>query len=176
MEYKMKNGGFMEKAMKNTRPDTLTQQIGVLARREVEARILIPVIEALGKSFGKGDVIRVVGDTIVDIARGQGEDLAAAMGGHSLADFMASLAFWTQDNALEIDVRKQEEDSLHFNVTGCQYAEMYKDLGIPELGCLLSCNRDYALIEGFNPEIKLTRTQTIMEGAAFCDFRYEANS
>jgi GTP cyclohydrolase II len=162
----------MEKAMENTKPDTLTQQIGVLARREVEARILIPVIEALGKSFGQEDVIKVIGDTIVDIARGQGADLAAAMGGNSLVDFMASLAFWTQDNALEIDVLKQDEESLHFNVTRCQYAEMYKDLGISELGCLLSCNRDYALIEGFNPEIELVRTQTIMEGAPFCDFRY----
>ena len=158
--------------MENTKPDTLTQQIGVLTRREVEARILIPVIEALGKSFGREDVVKVIGDTIVEIARGQGADLAAAIGGNSLADFMASLEFWTQDNALEIDVLKQDENNLHFNVTRCLYAEMYMALGIPELGCLLSCNRDYALIEGFNPEIKLTRTQTIMDGAEFCDFRY----
>ena len=162
----------MEKAMENTKPDTLTQQIGVLTRREVEARILNPVIDALGKSFGREDVIKKIGDTIVDIARGQGAELAAAMGGNSLADFMASLQFWTQDNALEIDVLNHDEDRLHFNVTRCQYAEMYKDLGIPELGCLLSCSRDYALIEGFNSEIELVRTQTIMEGAPYCDFRY----
>ena len=162
----------MRKAMENIKPDTLTQQIGVLTRREVEARILIPVIEALGKTFGREDVIKKIGDTIVDIARGQGADLAAVMGGNSLADFMASLRFWTQDHALEIDVLKQDENCLHFNVTRCRYAEMYKDLGIPELGCLLSCNRDYALIEGFNSKIELVRTQTIMEGAPYCDFRY----
>jgi hypothetical protein len=46
-------------------------------------------------------------------------------------------------------------------------------LGIPELGALLSCNRDAALIEGFNRNITLERTQTLMEGATFCDFRYE---
>ncbi len=34
-------------------------------------------------------------------------------------------------------------------------------------------HRDEALIEGFNPEIKLHRTQTIMEGATFCDFRFD---
>jgi hypothetical protein len=27
-------------------------------------------------------------------------------------------------------------------------------------------------MEGFNPEIELRRTQTIMEGAEHCDFRY----
>ena len=32
---------------------------------------------------------------------------------------------------------------------------------------------DAALIVGFNPKIKFTRTQTIMSGAPYCDFRYE---
>jgi hypothetical protein len=50
---------------------------------------------------------------------------------------------------------------------------MYRALGIPELGALLSCNRDFALIERFNPDVRLTRTQTIMEGATHCDFRFE---
>jgi hypothetical protein len=49
---------------------------------------------------------------------------------------------------------------------------MYRALGVPELGALLSCNRDGALIEGFNPEVALTRTRTIMQGATHCDFRY----
>lgn len=36
-----------------------------------------------------------------------------------------------------------------------------------------SCNRDFSLVEGFNPAVKLTRTQTVMEGASYCDFRFE---
>ncbi|MCS6910033.1 MAG: L-2-amino-thiazoline-4-carboxylic acid hydrolase [Anaerolineales bacterium] len=83
-----------------------------------------------------------------------------------------SLVTWTKDDALELEVLEQNEQRLSFNVRRCRYAEMYRALGIPELGALLSCNRDFALIEGFNPEVTLTRTQTIMEGALFCDFRY----
>jgi hypothetical protein len=49
---------------------------------------------------------------------------------------------------------------------------MYRALGIPEVGALLSCNRDFALIEGFNPDVELERTQTIMQGATHCDFRF----
>ncbi|MBW2409434.1 MAG: L-2-amino-thiazoline-4-carboxylic acid hydrolase [Deltaproteobacteria bacterium] len=41
-----------------------------------------------------------------------------------------------------------------------------------ELGTILSCSRDFALIKGFNPKINLKRTQTIMEGASYCDFSY----
>jgi hypothetical protein len=47
-----------------------------------------------------------------------------------------------------------------------------RSMGVPELGAVLSCNRDAALIEGFNPDITLTRTQTTMQGAPCCDFRY----
>lgn len=162
----------MDRQLKATKPDNLTQKIGVLTRREVEARIVSPIIEALGKSFGKEKVVNIIGDTIVEIARGQGAELAHAMGGDSLEHFMQSLQFWSQDDALELDVLMLDQQNLHFNVTRCRYAEMYKDLMLPELGCLLSCNRDYALIEGFNPDIELVRTQTIMEGAPHCDFRY----
>ncbi|MEC8921377.1 MAG: L-2-amino-thiazoline-4-carboxylic acid hydrolase, partial [Actinomycetota bacterium] len=40
------------------------------------------------------------------------------------------------------------------------------------LGALLSCNRDGTMVEGFNPEIRFERNQTIMGGADHCDFRY----
>ena len=36
----------------------------------------------------------------------------------------------------------------------------------------MHCNRDHAMIEGLNPDLKLTRTQTVMEGASHCDFRF----
>jgi hypothetical protein len=152
--------------------DDLNQRIGVLARREVEARILAPIIEALGERFGREAAIEIVRDVVVGIAEQQGGELASAMGGSGSDEFMASLEFWTKDNALEIEVVAQSEETLEFDVKRCRYAEMYRDLGIPELGQVLSCNRDFALIDGFNGNAGLTRTQTIMEGAPHCDFRY----
>ena len=67
---------------------------------------------------------------------------------------------------------EQTENTFFFNVTRCRFAEAYEKLGIMELGVALSCCRDFGFIEGFNPKIKLVRTQTIMEGAPICDFRY----
>lgn len=157
-------------------PDTLNARIGVLTRREVEARILAPVIDALGEAFGREQVIEIVRQTIIKVAQEQGAQLAASIGDNSLAALAESLRFWTQDNALETDVLAQDAERFEFNVTRCRYAELYRALGIPELGVVLSCNRDWALIQGFNPEIELTRTQTIMQGAPFCDFRYRRTS
>ena len=152
--------------------DSLNSRIGVLTRREVEARLLSPLIDALGDAFGRDAVLEVVQATVVRIAREQGEALSKQMGGNSLRHFKDSLQFWTQDNALEIDVIEESENVLSFNVTRCRYAELYESLGIREMGTVFSCTRDFALIEGFNPEISLTRTRTLMEGADHCDFRY----
>ncbi len=154
-------------------PDTLTQRIGVLVRRETEARILSPVIEALANAFGREAVIAVVRDAIVKLAQEQGGELAETMGGNSPSHFMDSLAYWMKDDALTIEVLEQTDRALSFDVTRCRYAELYRALDIPELGAVFSCNRDYALIDGFNPDATLTRTQTIMEGAPCCDFRYQ---
>ena len=157
-------------------PDTLNARIGVLTRREVEARMLAPLIEALGQEFGRERVIEVVRETIIRIAQEQGAALAESMGSDGLGAFADSTRFWTQDNALEIEVLEQSETAYDFNVTRCRYAELYRSLGVPELGAVFSCNRDAALIEGFNPNVEFTRTQTIMGGAPFCDFRYRLRS
>ena len=73
---------------------------------------------------------------------------------------------------MEINVLREETEAVDFNVERCRYAEMYRELGISELGAVLSCNRDYAMVEGFAPEATLERTQTILSGASHCDFRY----
>ena len=152
-------------------PDRLNA-IGVLTRREIEARIIAPLLKAFEAEIGRQRVEEIIRQTIIAIAREQGAHLTRSMGGDSLAHFAASLEDWQKDDAMQIEVLAQIVTAFDFNVTRCRYAEMYRALGIPELGALLSCNRDFALIEGFNPAVDLTRTQTIMEGAAYCDFRY----
>ncbi len=152
-------------------PDRLNE-IGVLKRREIEARILLPVIDALGKEFGRERVVDIVRDVIVNVAQAQGREVASQQGGTSLGHLARALEDWQKGDAYRMDVLEQSDDRFSFNVTRCRYAEMYRSLGIPELGALLSCNRDFALAEGFSDDIELTRTQTIMQGAPHCDFRF----
>jgi predicted ArsR family transcriptional regulator len=154
-------------------PDTLNN-IGVLKRREIEARILAPFVDALAETFDRETVVEILRKTIIETAQKQGADLAQLMGGDDLSTFAKKMDAWTMDDALQVDTLEQSQSRFHFNVTRCRYAELYHALGIPELGATLSCNRDYSLIEGFNPDVKLTRTQTIMQGASHCNFRYEA--
>lgn len=144
-----------------------------LTRREIEARIAGPLIRAFETELGEQKAREVAGRVISDLARQSGEALRQLAGGNGLEHFSKGLELWGQDGALEFEILEHSSKTLVMNVTRCKYAEMYRRIGMPELGFLFSCQRDYAMIEGFNPKIRFSRTQTIMEGAPCCDFRYE---
>ncbi len=156
-----------------TPPTDTLNSIGVLKRREIEARILAPFVDALSQEFDRDRIITILRETIIRVAQTQGAELARQMGDDSLQSFSETLPAWTKDDALQIEVLEQNNTTFAFNVTRCRYAELYRALGIPELGAVLSCNRDFSLIEGFSSDIELARTQTLMQGAAYCDFRYK---
>jgi hypothetical protein len=113
-----------------------------------------------------------VARTIQGLARDAGAEMARGLGESSLEAFSTCLDRWREGGALEMDILEQTPQALSFDVVRCRYAEMYRALGLADLGAHLSCVRDFALVEGFNPEITLVRTQTLMEGASHCDFRF----
>ncbi|MGE3819010.1 MAG: L-2-amino-thiazoline-4-carboxylic acid hydrolase [Isosphaeraceae bacterium] len=156
--------------MSNASPDD--PGLTLLRRREIEARIAGPLIRAFADAFGEGPTLEVVRKVIGELARASGAELARALGETSLEAFAEGLERWKEGGALEIELLSRSEDRLDFNVTRCRYAEMYRALGLADLGASLSCQRDFALIEGFNPDVTLTRTRTLMEGASHCDFRF----
>src|SRR5579859_1101380 len=99
--------------------DASLNEIGVLRRREIEARILAPVLEALGQAFGKEAVLEITRRTIADIARRQGRELAEQLGRSDLVAFSESLEPWTRNGALELRILNQSQAHLDFDVTRC---------------------------------------------------------
>lgn len=152
------------------------QSTGILEQRRIEAAIVKPLVSAFEKELGHDATRKILADVIRTLAEDTGRQLADQATGNSLLDFAETLEPWTRGGALEIDVLEQSAASYSFNVTRCRYAEMYRELGLDELGFTLSCNRDGSLIAGFSDEIEFKRTQTIMEGASHCDFRYTRKS
>lgn len=151
-------------------------RLTLLERREIEARIVGPLLRGFIDEFGRERTLAVVRRVIADLARQTGADLARLLGDVSLAAFASILDQWRAGGALEIELLRLDPDHLDFNVTRCRFAEMYRALGLEDLGFSLSCCRDFAVIEGFNPELTLDRTQTLMEGAPCCDFRFRRRS
>jgi len=147
--------------------------IPVIEQLKIQAQVLVPLVKALRAELGEERGNSLVRRALGDMYRRFGEEFSRTKNEKNLGTIMAS-AFRTyaRDNALDYQVTKQSQDAFEFNVTRCRYAELYKELGEPELGFLLVCSADFPTAEGIGPDIKLTRTQTIMQGASHCDFRY----
>jgi hypothetical protein len=150
-----------------------TARLPILEQRRIEAMVIKPIYEEMVEELGVGKARQILDTAIKKAAIAQGQSFAAeAEGGTSLDTFADIQKHWTASGALEIETIERTPDKLDFNVTRCRYSEMYKALGLGEIGHLLSCNRDGTFCEGYDPRIKLERTQTLMGGASHCDFRY----
>jgi hypothetical protein len=155
---------------------SLPPLLTLLQQREIEAKVVGPLIRGFAAELGMEKTLEIVRAVIVNLAHQSGADLAARLGEATLEAFEQGLDRWTEGGALELEILEKSPERLSFNVTRCKYAEMYRALGLADLGGSLSCCRDFSLIEGFNPAITLERTQTLMEGATHCDFRFRAGT
>lgn len=154
-------------------------ETSILERRRIEAEFAGHILETLTAELGAERARALLRTAITQMAHAAGRAAAAATPGNTdgqrppdLVDYAAILPAWQKDDALRIEWVEQSAERLAFNVTRCRYAESYRAMGLGELGDTLSCNRDAEFCHGYNPEIRFERTQTIMGGAKFCDFRY----
>lgn len=150
------------------------ERLGILRQRRIEAAFAKGVYEEMKAELGDVRAKAILSRAVVKMAKATAAEMAKeAPGGEpSLAHFIALQPLWTKDDALQIETLRQDEKHYDFNVTRCRYAEMYREMGLADLGAVLSCNRDGAFCEGYHPKMKLERTQTIMGGATHCNFRY----
>ncbi len=67
---------------------------------------------------------------------------------------------------------EQSELGCQLHVTRCPVAEIAKRLKLEKWGFIFHCMGDEPICEGYNPEIALTRTKTLMEGDEYCNHFY----
>jgi L-2-amino-thiazoline-4-carboxylic acid hydrolase len=147
--------------------------IPLIEQVKIQAQVLIPLVKTLQTELGEARANAIVRKALADLYRKFGEEWWRSRGSHNVGDNMASaFATFAAGDALDYELVKQTPDAFEINVTRCRYAEFYKELGAPELGFLLTCSADFTLAEGYGPDVQLMRTQTIMQGASHCDFRY----
>jgi predicted ArsR family transcriptional regulator len=152
--------------------DTRELAISHLQRRKIEGRVLIPFIQTLREKLGEDAMREVLDATICKLAAGDGAAWAETYGRTTASLRTLAQELWAGGGAMDVQVISESNDHLDFNVTRCQYAEFYEELRLADIGYRVHCNRDHAMVVGFNGELELSRSQTIMEGAACCDFRF----
>ncbi len=148
--------------------------VPVLLKRRLQAEVIGPIFAEMVAEIGEEKASAILDAAIRKAAISEGKTFAAQEpeGKPTMAGFIKLYEPWTRNGSLEIEVLEASDTRFDFNVTRCRYAETYREMGLGKVGHLLSCNRDGAFCEGYDPKLKLERKQTIMEGATCCTFRY----
>ena len=147
--------------------------VPLLEQVKIQAQVLVPLVKALQAELGEERANAIVRTALGDVYRRFGERWWQAQRAHDAGEKLAgTFEMFAAGDALAYEVIRRSPDAFDVNVTECRYAEFYKKIGAPELGFLLTFSADLSHTEGFGADIALTRTQTIMQGADHCDFRY----
>jgi hypothetical protein len=142
---------------------------------KIQARVLLPVLRTLRKELGTERANQLVAEALRGWSREIYQKIGAQLPGRQAEKFDAIFGAWMPKIASDIDIEPIRQTAEHwdFNVTGCRYADFFRQLGEPELGALLLCEQDFHMTEQItNPDVELKRAQTVMKGAKYCDFRY----
>lgn len=147
------------------------QDVPVILRREIEALMVAPFLEAFAEELGWDRTREIASKVIAQLAKKSGEDSAKMAGGNTFEHFKQIFPAFGKDGILVADLHVEENGScLHMDVSHCEYAAMYERIGLKDMGTLLSCERDSYFFEGFNSDLEFSRPSTIMEGGECCGF------
>jgi hypothetical protein len=143
--------------------------------REIQAPIVTLLINGFAREIGYEKAINIAENVISEDAMAAGKKMAKQYKGNTLAELSKIVKeVWAKNGALRLEMIRETDSELFFDVTYCGYAQLYEKMEIKDMGFTLSCIRDFSFLKGFNPQIELKRTQTIMEGAKYCDFRFKS--
>ena len=152
---------------------TKIYDVPVLLRREIEALMIKPFLDAFEKELGRDKTYEIAAGVVREIAKRQGADYAAELGENDMAAITKQEEAWTANDALEIEEKAADDCTLYQTIKRCAYVDMYERIGMKDMGYTLSCMRDEYFYQGFNPDMVMTRSKTLMTGGDCCDFCFK---
>jgi hypothetical protein len=134
----------------------------------------IPMLQSVAPYFKGGDFIDVLKRAVDDLVMKEEQDEAKKRAKNDFAAFRAearkSDRFW--DHVFTLNIVEDTDKAMEFRVTECLWAKTFREAGAEDIGFATICYPDFASARAFNPQIKLIRTKTLMQGDDHCDHRW----
>jgi len=143
----------------------------ILDAVKIQSRVVIPIVKALEREIGKEKAHAIVGKAIADAYVEHRERRGYDLNSHPRTEQESGMDF-----PVEHDVVEDSDTSYGHNITGCQFAEYFRSISEPDIGALMTCGVDFAAESLIRPDWEFERTQTRMQGASHCDFRWRKDT
>ena len=134
---------------------------------------LFEFLRTLRNEVGEPELIRLLGLSSSAHGRRLGEQQAASAPDRDFQTFVAQFRPPRYAEVLTHEVIEDSDAAFELKVTECVWASVFREAGLDgEIGHAAVCNMDYTWPGAFNPEIRMERTKTLMQGDDHCNHRY----
>ena len=150
-------------------------KISLLDKTRIQAQVLVPVMRALRAELGNEKANALVKDALRKWSKQLFADVGKDIEGsprRKWATMQGALGEVTE-REVTFDMLRHDKEAYEFDVTSCRFAQFFRALGEPELGALLVCETDVDIAAAGGSDVSFSRSQTIMQGAPSCTFRYK---
>ena len=147
----------------------------LLDQAKLQAQVLVPVLRTLRAELGVERANQLMWRALAVWRRQMAAELYEPYTGSPVERWMAGMTASPEriGDAIDIEMHTMQPDAVEFDVVGCRFAQLFRELGEPELGFALLCAMDETVAEEVGAgAVTLQRGGTITQGAARCDFRY----
>ena len=135
-------------------------------RLRIQMEYVVPLVRDLQRQLGE----EAVNEALASRLEQQVERRAAPGSKADFSRMRAGTEMFAAGGALELRAVSESDDHFSMDVVDCAYTRMMDELDARDLGPMLICNLDYP--DAARMGMQLERTQTRMQGASHCDFRY----
>ena len=73
---------------------------------------------------------------------------------------------------LTFEVLNDSQNVFEIKFTECLWAKTFREADASEIGYAGVCYQDYPMTKAFNPNLKLIRDKTLMQGQDCCHFKW----
>jgi len=147
-----------------------------LSERDLEwrrNRAFIDFINTLHEELGEAELVRLLNVNSAEDGRRTGEIQAERMPDTSFQTFVSQFRPPRYSSILTHEVVEDTEKVFELRVTECLIAEVFRAAGLGgAIGHAAVCNMDYYWPTAFNPNFKMERNRTLMQGHDHCNHRY----
>ena len=76
------------------------------------------------------------------------------------------------DHVLTTEIVDESDTAVEVRITECLWAKTFREADAADLGYACICHPDFAMAKAFNPNMRMIRDKTLMEGHSHCNHRW----
>lgn len=134
----------------------------------------LPILLGLRNHVGEDDYIELLKKAAEEAGGLGGENMGRSVPANDFATFK----MWGTDpdrfwqHSLTWEIVEDTDSAFEVRVSECLWSKTFREVQAADIGYATICHQDYAFARAYNPQMRMERTKTLMQGHDCCNHRW----